>query len=328
MSTPSTPRIFAILPRDGQQAVIFRRGPSRLVQLISWDLHSDSFQPGQWLKGRIYERRCDLSPSGKLLIYFAANQKPPYYTWTAISKPPFLTALALWSCCGTWLGGGLFTSETSAVVRGDFLEKGSVPDHFFITSLITVTKLADTPGPLSVSWHERDGTLSPPIVLTGLTQHTSDQPIYAMRLQRDGWRLTQPGRFPPSSRRTSGDNKLRHPFETPEIYCKSNLLADGRIFDLQMKTLGFGDEAGPRNLTEYQVIDHDHNLVVDLGKIDWADWDRNGDLLYTESGQMFRLSPDPQTPSVFDIQNARSLYDFRNAKFTEVPPTPEALYWD
>ena len=57
---------------------------------------------GQWFKGRIYEKRCDLSPDGTKLIYFAQKintrtlNDPKYsYAWTAISRPPYLTALAL-----------------------------------------------------------------------------------------------------------------------------------------------------------------------------------------------------------------------------------------
>ena len=105
--------LFAIAARRAPVAVIFRRGPSKQVLLVKWHLDSDKLEYGQWLKGRIYERRCDLSPSGNLLIYFAASFKPPLYSWTAISKPPFLTALALWPKGDTWGGGGIFESETS-----------------------------------------------------------------------------------------------------------------------------------------------------------------------------------------------------------------------
>jgi hypothetical protein len=41
------------------------------VQLTNWDTDTDSFDLGQWFRGRIYERRCDLSPDGSLLVYFA-----------------------------------------------------------------------------------------------------------------------------------------------------------------------------------------------------------------------------------------------------------------
>jgi hypothetical protein len=38
-------------------------------------------------------------------------------TWTAISVPPFFTALAIWPAVGTWTGGGVFRSERDIVLR-------------------------------------------------------------------------------------------------------------------------------------------------------------------------------------------------------------------
>jgi hypothetical protein len=102
----NTARLYAIIARERRRAVVFRRGPSRLVRLLIWELGSDTLVGGQWLKGRIYEQRCDVSPDGEMLAYFAASYRPPFETWTAISRPPYLTALALWpsitvanSCC-------------------------------------------------------------------------------------------------------------------------------------------------------------------------------------------------------------------------------------
>ena len=89
--------LFVISARNAPCGVIFRRGPSKQVLLIKWNLRNDTFESGQWLKGRIYERRCDLSPNGEKLIYFAGNyrnQNGPL-TWTAVSKAPYL---ALWRC--------------------------------------------------------------------------------------------------------------------------------------------------------------------------------------------------------------------------------------
>lgn len=62
---PST-RLYSIVARDAPVAVVFRRGPTRQVEVLRWDLRSDRVTAGQWLKGRIYERRCDLSPGGRL----------------------------------------------------------------------------------------------------------------------------------------------------------------------------------------------------------------------------------------------------------------------
>jgi hypothetical protein len=55
-------RIQFIVARRAPVAVVFRRGPTRQVEVLTWDLTTDELTAGQWLKGRIYERRCDLSP--------------------------------------------------------------------------------------------------------------------------------------------------------------------------------------------------------------------------------------------------------------------------
>src|SRR5262245_56450594 len=103
--TPST-RIFGVMARAAPRVLLIRRGPSKQVALVTWDTVKHQFHLGQWLKGRIYEHRCDLSPKGDLFIYLAANHKGKLGSWTAISRPPFLTALCLWSNLGTWGGGG------------------------------------------------------------------------------------------------------------------------------------------------------------------------------------------------------------------------------
>lgn len=66
-------RVHAIIARERRYAVVFRRGPSKKVAVIGWDLNTDEFTLGQWFKGRIYEYRCDLSPDGRYLLYFAAK---------------------------------------------------------------------------------------------------------------------------------------------------------------------------------------------------------------------------------------------------------------
>lgn len=70
-------RIHAILAREASKAVVFRRGPSGCVCTLGWDLETDTFTMGQWLKGRIYEYRSDLSPDGSLMIYFATDYRHP-----------------------------------------------------------------------------------------------------------------------------------------------------------------------------------------------------------------------------------------------------------
>ena len=113
----STTRLFALIARRAEVGIIFRRGPSKQVLLVRWDLATDSFEAGQWLKGRVYERRCDLSPNGDRLIYFAASYGGPLRTWTAVSRPPYFTALALWPKGDAWGGGGLFQDENKILLN-------------------------------------------------------------------------------------------------------------------------------------------------------------------------------------------------------------------
>ncbi len=91
-------RLHAIFAKDKPYGIVFRRGPSKQVCTFLWDRRKDAFEIGQWLKGRIYEKRADLSPDGKFLIYFAMNAKWNSATagsWTAISKAPWLMTIVL-----------------------------------------------------------------------------------------------------------------------------------------------------------------------------------------------------------------------------------------
>jgi hypothetical protein len=106
--------LHALLAREANLGVVLRRGPSDAYCAIGWDRKRDTFSVGQWLRGRIYERRCDLSPDGKYLIYFAFNghaDGPTGGSWTAVSRAPYLRAVALWGKGDAWHGGGLFVDD-------------------------------------------------------------------------------------------------------------------------------------------------------------------------------------------------------------------------
>lgn len=106
--------LYGISARDGRSVVLIRRGPTKQVALLRWWLDGDRIEEGQWFKGYLYGRWCDLSPDGDYLLYFAGDQHRGagnYGTWSAISHPPFLTALALWPKGDTWSGGGLFLGQ-------------------------------------------------------------------------------------------------------------------------------------------------------------------------------------------------------------------------
>src|SRR5256885_597888 len=109
-------RLHALLARDAPIGVVIRRGPAKSVCTILWNRATDKFKLGQWLRGRIYERRADISPDGRHLIYFAMNGKwssEAKGSWTAISRAPYLKALTLFGKGDCWNGGGLFLSKSS-----------------------------------------------------------------------------------------------------------------------------------------------------------------------------------------------------------------------
>jgi hypothetical protein len=111
--------LSVLLARDAPVGVILRRGPSKQVLMVRWDLEHDTFETGEWLEGRVYEDCCDLSPRGDLLLYLASKHTGEQQgTWTAISRPPSFTALALWPLNGTWQGGGgVFLSDSQVLLH-------------------------------------------------------------------------------------------------------------------------------------------------------------------------------------------------------------------
>lgn len=114
-------KLFVIHAKDAPTAVILRRGPSAWYHVISWNTQTDDIEHGAWVKGHIHEEKCDLSFDGKLFVYFlhkeGYTQDNLPNSWTAISRPPWLKALALWPQGDTYCGGGRFTGNRQLALR-------------------------------------------------------------------------------------------------------------------------------------------------------------------------------------------------------------------
>jgi hypothetical protein len=115
-------RLFVILARREPTAVVLRRGPSSWYHVIQWDTRRDNFVHGAWIKGRVYEEKCDVSPDGRLLLYFVhqGSRVGTRFTdsWTAISRVPWLQALVVWPQGTTYGGGGRFIDDSTIALRG------------------------------------------------------------------------------------------------------------------------------------------------------------------------------------------------------------------
>ena len=307
-------RLYAILARDGRSGVVFRRGPSRQVRLLRWWLDSDTVEPGQWLKGRIYERRCDVSPDGSMLVYFAAKWETPLATWTAISRPPYLTALALWPKGDAWGGGGLFLGPRTLGLN-----------HFESSPVQT--------GKRRQAWHPLgDEGVPLPRLPRGLAVKPvaawagrgEDSPIEDTRMSRDGWQLVAPGTRGSSSR---GD-EFAFRFEQPEVYERPSPRTGANPLVLRRLLTAIGQRNGPWRVESFQICRPDGTGVRDVADCGWADWDQTGDLLFALGGCLYRL-PAVRAPETVTcpIDGARLVADLTSMRFEGISAPPSASMW-
>lgn len=108
------PRLFGICATAADVVAVVRRGPSDWTHIGSWDLASEQFHSGSWLRARVYQQRCDVSPDGRYLCYLALNGGAEWsagQTYIAVSRLPWVTALAAWGMPGTYSWGAHFVDD-------------------------------------------------------------------------------------------------------------------------------------------------------------------------------------------------------------------------
>jgi hypothetical protein len=116
-----------MLARDVPVGVVFYRRSRLTTYCLALDYerkgkgHRDKLAKGSRFYGRLFPERCDLSPDGRLMVYFAMRgqktdgQSDPS-TWTAVSEPPWLRAHWFFPNGSTWGGGGVFLPGKRLVV--------------------------------------------------------------------------------------------------------------------------------------------------------------------------------------------------------------------
>lgn len=282
-------RLHVVLARETSKAVIVRRGPSKWARIILWHTDTDTFENGQWLRGRIFAERCALSPDGSLLLYFAMQwhkARGGYRgTWTALSKPPYLTALALWPLGDSWSGGGIFLDNRSVYLHQYPTEPH--PDHVPPKQLRVITSEDQ---------------------LTKRDQRTLE------RIKEKDWRLVhEPANKEEllvDGRRVKDPPVWHYPHPTNERYT------------LVQRKYGYRPDYYPNpSLIGYALMDWVNNTEIKLEGVNWAEWDQQGRLAYVRDGQVF--AQEPQQVGTF----ARPLADFNDMKFEEIPPPGWATRW-
>ena len=262
---------------------MLRRGPSDWVRLSLWRTDTDTFEHGQWLRARVYERRCDVSPDGSLFVYFARGHSGPRPStdgrsedsWMAICRPPWLTALALWWVGGTYWLGGCFppagpTGERTVFVGGTV----EPPDQGALPEWLTPTR--------ELPYFDR-------------TNEATERTVYFNRLLREGWVPVDGARMDEWERRSPVDADLT--------------LTMTHALDLRAY--------GGMHVQEYGVSSQSRGDVAPLGRLTWADWDHRGRLVLAKDGRLSAWRPDPWPAGSLD-----SLADF-NPQTPDPQPSPE-----
>ncbi len=137
MSTPPAPaRVFGYVAMEADVCVLLRRGPSKWVLMVRWNLATDEFEPGQWLKARVYEYSGDLSPDGRLFVYQANDgryQQENGAVYSVVCRPPYFTALAFWAQGSTYFAGFRWVKRSAwglLIDRPEAPTKGTLPSQY------------------------------------------------------------------------------------------------------------------------------------------------------------------------------------------------------
>ncbi len=128
--TPSIPQLFVLLASENDSALVLRRGPAKSVAVLAWDRSRDTFTLGQWLKGRIDENSCDLSPNGRHFLYQAKKYEPKVgyaVFYSVMSRAPYLKALHFWAHTKHVAGGAFFDNARFWLSTYPLLEIRTLP---------------------------------------------------------------------------------------------------------------------------------------------------------------------------------------------------------
>ena len=287
-------RIFFIKAQKVNKAIVFRRGPTDWIQMIVWDLNSDLFEFGQWINKKVPMRNCDVSPSGKYLIYLVDNFEHGN-SRTVISKPPFWTALTAWEHGDPLFdsGGGLFAEEKTILLN---LQDRTALDKYPIPFDMTIH-----PFQSQKEYNLWKGHINL---------------LHEHRLELNGWILHDDEDFV---------NK-----ETAEIVSKNGSQIIPKLWkkritnsvSLYMITLYHFEHQ--KNFDSFYLVRKEEKIKLE--GITWADIDDRNRIIATKEGRLYasKISDD----SSVDYINLEMLHDLNSQKPKRVVTPAKMKSWD
>jgi hypothetical protein len=256
-------RLFVYFARSAPLGVVLRRGPSDWARLSLWHTDTDRIEHGQWIKGRVYERRSDLSADGRIFAAFVrqsgARNPAGVDSWIALSRPPSFTALAVWYVGGTYHTGAFFPEDDMLWLG---FMKESPPD------------VGTKPPALRIAPPQ-------PIQYVDGTGEWTERTVHFNRLLRDGWRLIE-----------------REPYATFwERPHPDGTLSLSMVHVLEDFTRFGGPYSVDYTVTAVNGTEHS------LGEATWADWDHRGRLVAAREGQLCTWSASAGWSVIEDFNN-------------------------
>jgi hypothetical protein len=124
VALPSPPgRLHLLKAARAPLACVLRRGPGDWSHIALWRLEENVVVHGAWTRKRLYPERCALSGDGSLLAVFAYNAGghvagSRWTSYFAVSRAPWLAALAAWETMGTWTTGAHFLPDGGLALAG------------------------------------------------------------------------------------------------------------------------------------------------------------------------------------------------------------------
>jgi hypothetical protein len=212
------------------------------------------------------------------MVYFASKisgktiaDKEYTYAWTAVSKQPWLTALALWPKGNTWHGGGVFMSKR---------------------------KLWLNHRPEVATPHPKHRPPKSFKVLANPDAMGEDGPVYSELLTRNGWNLRpeRPRALDVWYQKGVGTWRKLHP---------------NRMLMLEMRHQGYNYRStfGARYVQGFTIYGRNGEPVLKLPASTWADWDHRGRLAYTANGRLvtvtFTKSGGHRQQALLDLNGLR-----------------------
>jgi hypothetical protein len=90
-----------------------------------------------------------------------------------------------------------------------------------------------------------------------------------------------------------------------------------------MLVAGIHERDGSWYVLEHQIVDAQGRVALDLGRSDWADWSRSGELLFARDGRLHRIVVDGKS----ELGAPEELIDLRDLKFEPSVAPPQANVW-